>query len=168
MLGGNERREVYAQGILGLHHEYQGAEPENILDDAMLIFGDIFECPQINTLMIVDGEECFFDAVHFFVGDDNDVEEVLVERREESALGKEKARAENSEHCMAHVDRCVFIEGDFCNIGTHYNQGRPSNQSAKRPPQAYPVLAEVELKFFPLILAGEIDLPAGVGRDYHR
>ncbi len=57
------------------------AESEDVLHNAALLLRNIFNHPQIDALVIVDGDECFFDAMNLFVCDDDQVEEVCVEAR---------------------------------------------------------------------------------------
>ena len=66
--------------------ERQAAEPEQVLDGAMLGFMNILEHSQVDALVIVDGEERFLDPVDFFVRHDDDVEEIPIKAEQEFPL----------------------------------------------------------------------------------
>ena len=70
--------------FLRLHD--QAAEAEQILNRTMLPFVDVLERPEVDGLMIVDGEERLFDPVHAFVRDHDYVEEVGVEAEEKTQM----------------------------------------------------------------------------------
>lgn len=63
----------------------------------MLTFMQILHRVQVDTLMVIDGEECFFNAVDFAVRDDDDVQEVAVKTEEECSLGDNKEREERDQ-----------------------------------------------------------------------
>ena len=78
-----------------LRLEDQASVAEDILNDAMLALVDVLQRPDVDRLMVVDGEEVLFDAVDFAIGDDDDVEKMDVETHEKAELHQREQRAES-------------------------------------------------------------------------
>ncbi len=81
--------------------EDETPETEDVLDDAVLRFLNILEHPDIHTDVVVDSNECFLDAVYFFIGHDDDVEEISIEADEKLEVCDEKENGSNDEYCSS-------------------------------------------------------------------
>ena len=152
--------------VLGL--QPQGAEAEHVLEDAALVFVDILQNPEVDALVLVGGEECFFDAVDPAVCDDGDVEEVSVEADEEEKLEEKKTekKEDNGELARARVFQADVSEGD---PGREADGDRCKQCACERPQHAKPVLAEVKLESFLCIPPLKIDgcVPGSGSGFYH-
>lgn len=81
----NLRGEVDAHlGVLGI--KMKRAKPEDILEHAGLGFMNILEHSGIDRLVVVEGHECFFNAMNFALGDDDHVEKIVEDVHQEFQL----------------------------------------------------------------------------------
>ena len=91
----------FENGFLRL--ECQAAEPQQVLDGAMLGFMNILEHPEVDALVIVDGEERFLDPVDFSVRHNDDIEEIPIKAEQEFPLREIVEKNQDSEHYPAHA-----------------------------------------------------------------
>lgn len=69
-----------------------GAVVEEILNDAVLAFADVLECPDIDGLMIVVRQESFLNAMNPRIRHNDDVEGVCVESNEKFPLDEREEK----------------------------------------------------------------------------
>lgn len=132
----------------------------------MLTTVDILNHPKINTLVVIGTEECFFDAVDFFVGDDNDVEEVAVElveklniRNTETQIQQYQQRAPGKITRYAHL-----VKHD---VSRSKNESVPYHRFEKGGNQPDPMLPKVKLKMLMGVFALKADRLCRTSSFYH-
>ncbi len=129
---------------------------EEILDDTVLTLMDVLEHPEIDALVIVRCEELLLDAMDALVGNDDDVEKVVVEAFEEFEVREDKEKRHDREECPV----CEAISNTYTQEDrvTHAeDEGVPAEELEERVPETYPVLSCVEHKYFIAVLCLEVD-----------
>ena len=138
--------------ILGFQNH--GAIVKNRLDNSVLAFVNILQRPNVDGLMIIMCQECFFDAMHFFISDDDDVERVSVKTNEESPLDEGKNEKESHENTTT-CRRVIHSNRTERYVSCHNHRNDPEDHPEKRYDEPDPVLAEVKLQLLVHILALE-------------
>src|SRR3989344_2040087 len=135
------------------------AEPEQFLNNAVLRFHHVLQHREIDALMIVDEEQCFFDAVNFAIGGNNDIEKVSVETREEFNVGEKEEHGKERQERPAR-ERILDWHGDKGEVSESRNQYVPCNKLCERPQEPYGMLITVKVQ----LLIGMLPLEIHIGQ----
>lgn len=128
-------------GVLGFENEC--AVTKKILDDAMLASMYVLKHPEIDTLMIVRCNKFLLDAVYAFIGDDDDVEKMVVKVFEKFEVGEDIEDCQNREESPP----CEFIgDSDMCEDrkSDYEDECVPTDELQKGITESYPVLSRIE------------------------
>src|SRR3989339_1465045 len=150
-------------GILRL--ENQASVSQNVLDDAMLLFVDILEHPEIGGLVVIHGEQFLLDAVNAFVRHDDDVEKVMVETNEKLGVRQEEECRENDEDGVARERLDEHAAGEHDDARSH-DEDVPDDEPEDGPEEPDPVLMVVELVGLSLVFGLKAEAERG-GRFCH-
>lgn len=162
----NPRDEVNPQERI-LRFQNDASEAEEVLDDTVLDLLNILDRGKVNALVVVEGEQCPLDAVHPPVREDDDIEEVSVEPREEDDVRRNEERHDEKNEEVAHSRIINFGNAEEC-PETQDGDYRGEEYAERRPDQPNPVLSEVKSELFLRMLPGKGDLAGAFWKWLHQ
>lgn len=108
-------------------------------------------------MVVIYGEQCFFDSVNFFIGYHDDVQKVFIQTHQKTKMSEREKNRKNIQHqssCKNIFRICNYESG----VARSEYKYVPKDHFYKRPEQAYPMLMKVKYHLLIGVFALKVEI----------